>query len=1050
MEDPNLKFFSSLRSNSSNTSSKSPQRRSSLSVSSWHDPSAPRRHSAPLSSVRLYSPGTTTSATASPSKGKSNVPSSGPSTPTGESKVEKRLARRDVSDRTLWEPPVSCRRRLQRCESPNEGDYQYFFPIELSNRDYFHRLVALMAQALDLFALPATTTSTTSSHSLHPLLIEEFTHLLVANAPDYHYHEYALKIDSLVRQNERQMEKLMQTLLDYKSRLFTHVNHWGSSRLHEMSDLFRVVEEWLQRVAPSTSMPSLAKELQALGQQLTHHQAFQQERMSALGWKWHSSDSQGGEGKEQQEEERWRSVFAKFDEISTQASHFRQPQTIALLNLLSRLLTLEEDLHHLSKLCADQSEYEEAERLRGLALSMEATVSPPHRLLLDQLHSLLVQINSLVADMDFFLAIKQRTQLFQEAKMAESASLQLRQWKEELTPTLLPIHLLTTQSCADQLDREGSFFIDSNFLFLTDKWPDQVSLASLVIRAAAQDILEEIQRWPELTALKNSDYNMSLQQLKLEEEQRGQQQQEEEEESVHMLGTTEASAGPFDSSPRDGQNLSPSHFPELVVNALQAFDLLQQELDTLLTPTAIAHSQLLCRLIGISHDLHGLTEISDHALQPTLLHAHNNSTVNIHGKESDRLRGLIGVVEGAIDADELMAEEDPSLSRSLYGRNRLDYIWQVIYRIKPGMKELLKLKSLARSYCDFTAAAALESMLVGLETRIQALEESILAFSLLDLDNDIHVYDNGMDMNERIAREGTAFITSDFIFTYSCGAKGHSIGSLAIVAGAGTMLRYIKQHWPHLTALGNSASSSDYSAEASLGGGNTSIGGNTRKRSVTSSVSVLLGHHASSSVSMTNFNDAAALRLMGFNPQTLRVAGFNTVDILTAGYTAEQLKLAGFDAQAIHSAAGLTAEQMLFLQPPPSASASGSGGMGVNANNNSGPMASSSVGSGHSLEIAAQLLHDLFNSTRGLAWKQSTLWNDLIQLLERAADNFNKTGGVSGKVSILSYQNDLRDLLHRMHGIKLDLTTYEVHKLSLPQNNLQGNQSTITSFAQCY
>lgn len=939
--------------------------------------------------------------------------------------MEKRLARRDVSDRTLWEPPVSCRRRLQRCESPNEVDYQYFFPIELSNRDYFHRLVALMAQALDLFSLPATSAPGSSSHSLHPLLIEEFTHLLVANAPDYHYSEYAQKIGLLVRQSERQMEKWMQAVLDYKSRLFTHVNHWGSCRLHEMADLFRVVEEWLQKVAPSA--PSLGKELQALGQQLTHHQAFQQERMSALGWKWHSSDSQGGEGKELQEEERWRSAFAKFEEVSAQASHFRQPQTIALLNLLSRLLTLEEDLHHLSKLCADQSEYEEAERLRGLALSMEATVSPSHRLLLDQLHSLLVQMNSLVADMDFFLAVKQRAQLFQEAKMAEGASLQLRQLKEELAPTLLPIHLLTTQSCTEQLDREGSFFIDSNFLFLTDKWPDQVSLASLVIRAASQDILDEMQRWPELTALKNSDYNMSLQQLNLEQEQRGR------EDLVHMLGAEgSVPGGPFDSSPREGQNLSPSHFPELVVNALQAFDLLQQELDTLLTPTAIAHSQLLCRLIGISHDLHGLTEISDHALQPTLLHTHNNSAVNTHGKESDRLRGLIGAVEGAIDADELMAEEDPSLSRSLYGRNRLDYIWQVIYRIKPGMKELLKLKSLARSYCDFTAAAALESMLVGLETRIQALEESILAFSLLDLDNDIHIYESGMDMNERIAREGTAFITSDFIFTYSSGAKGHSIGSLAIVAGAGTMLRFIKQHWPHLTALGNSASSADYNAEASLGG-TASISGNARKRSVTAS-SVLLGH-ASSSVSTTNFNDAAALRLMGFNPQTLRVAGFNTVDILTAGYTAEQLKLAGFDAQAIHSAAGLTAEQMLFLQPPPSASASGTG---ANANSNSGPIVSSSVGSGHTLEVAAQLLHDLFNSTRGLAWKQSTLWNDLIQLLESAADNFNKTG--SGKVSILSYQNDLRDLLHRMHGIKLDLATYEVHKLSLPQNNLQGNR----------
>lgn len=49
--------------------------------------------------------------------------------------------------------------------------------------------------------------------------------------------------------------------------------------------------------------------------------------------------------------------------------------------------------------------------------------------------------------------------------------------------------------------------------------------------------------------------------------------------------------------------------------------------------------------------------------------------------------------------------------------------------------------------------------------------------------------EGGIEINELIAREGTSFLTSDYIFQFASGREGHSIGSLAIVAGAGAVLR---------------------------------------------------------------------------------------------------------------------------------------------------------------------------------------------------------------------------------------------------------------------
>lgn len=104
------------------------------------------------------------------------------------------------------------------------------------------------------------------------------------------------------------------------------------------------------------------------------------------------------------------------------------------------------------------------------------------------------------------------------------------------------------------------------------------------------------------------------------------------------------------------------------------------------------------------------------------------------------------------------------------------------------------------------------------------LDESLQEFSFLSSDsedivelkrtkksisnnsnNNSSVTNNYININEKIARDGTKFFTSDFIFQYqSIRSGGHSIGSLAIVAGAGAVLRHIRQYWPDFTALNGS------------------------------------------------------------------------------------------------------------------------------------------------------------------------------------------------------------------------------------------------------
>jgi hypothetical protein len=147
-----------------------------------------------------------------------------------------------------------------------------------------------------------------------------------------------------------------------------------------------------------------------------------------------------------------------------------------------------------------------------------------------------------------------------------------------------------------------------------------------------------------------------------------------------------------------------------------------------------------------------------------------------------------------------------------------------------------------------------------------------------------------LDINERIAREGTDWLTSNFLFSYCCGPRGQSIGSLAIIAGAGAVLRYIKTFWPSFTILGGN----NLEAVTSGPDGNNADPKNMSNTNNNNGNSAPNGQ-------MLDFRNANTLRMLGFDAKSLQLAGFSTIDILTAGYNAEQLREAGFGIDIIRA-----------------------------------------------------------------------------------------------------------------------------------------------------
>lgn len=1037
MGDQNQYFLSSLR----NSPGKSPPRRSSLAVSNWYSPQTISTNQQLPASPKVMGISNEGDRRLSLSQTKNKkIPVTPISTDSKSVRTNAPQKTINTYRNSVWDPPVSCQRRLL----PG-SQYQSYFPIEITDRDYFNRLIALLVRAVHSLDYEFLRTNV-GNNELSDLsnAVEELLNIIIANSPSDKAGNYTHNVVLLYHQSLAVRECLdehAKPFLIARDRLSSHSSGWDCCLLDNIDNVFEAATSLIDitkdyttmRTEPlnvKTSTDMIRHEVRDLLGQYKIHKQFQQQRMKELGWEKSFDDikTYGRVPETTEDKDDFQATMKKFHLQRERAEQFLTFTAGARVQLITRLLVIVDDLMLVSRDVSEDSDYTEAHRLRVLMYSIDQSVSADNRRFVDEAILLAQQIYVTMLELLHLVARKKEEMEFKNSEIAEQASAIADQLHKRLAAITSKCSLLIAHDdIKEKILREGTSFICADYLFISEYREDNVNIASLLVMSGAQDILNCVEEWTGLSIL-----NRQKQKLLLNDQSSKSltvSNTPNHSSSMMLLKSSRLSNSDLLSHPTSSRiihgeqiqsSTTPNHttsidgnFSQTMLQALQSFESLQYQLDDLLTPISVAHSELLCRLIGIRSNVLQLVEMNSHT--------GNHS-------EKIRLSEFSTILDATIDADEqdYLEEEDGLIGR---GRKRIDGVWGLTKQVQSAIQELRKFKNRARAQSDYTAAQAFDDMERNLEERVQNVEHSIQQFSLLDSDNDTTMMEV-VDLNERIARDGTEFLTSDFIFSYCSGPKGHSIGSLAIVAGAGALLRYIKSQWPNLTVLGNSNRTDVYAEdEYTTSGHSTLFPPSSSFEKTAMLVSSSLGNFESTvvnrrksnrlSVAMFNngsgsggttgilsntvvdFRDPNVLRLIGFDPKTLRSAGFSDIDILTAGFTAEQLKLAGFGPDAIFAAAGLSSPALQAV--------------------------------GFGLDMLVQVLNDFFIKTNGSNWRKHDIWRDLPNFVHHLTCSKQEKGSNSQKHSIIM------QFLGRMRGVSMNTQTDEIERLTVVQNHLSGD-----------
>lgn len=991
----------------------------------------------------------------------------------------------NIRKSSLWEPPVSCQRRLSTL-----SQYQQYFPIELTSRDYYHRVLNLVICVIDHLSIDRLIKyqknnelgQRLKSHSnLNPLPMvdldlktEEFINLVLANIPNQKIIEMTKKLHLLSNINNPQLINLIthniSQLLEVKDFLAHNYLHWDKNCLAD--DISAVFDSGLalifalkdfistnsEKAFPGNSSSDriisidyFVAELKDLQNLWKLQKIFQVQKLSYLGWDKNANHHfhQQGNRDERNDETKdevisYDALMKRYDDLKKEVDFVLTiPSNYSKVMLIIRILTIIEDLTLLSNEMNEMGDHEESSRLRELFNSIDMalpfndnfvfTVDPKssqpldHRKYIDHIYIIKNEIYNLSLDM--IQLLEQQKSMIEVSKVLaiEKILNELNDSYHQLLLYTRKVSLVQQTSVMRRINLEGSSFIDSNYLFITEYDDEKMNIASLLIQSESEDLLKSVEAWPGLTLLhslqpadQGNDTSVNLvasivsNSMFLSDtdyQSMSEPSQQLVDPSMQFLGSTspgrsQGQSGFNSSLVLSNNNNYKKEFSQLIYETLKSFESLIQQCDTMLTNEARAHSELICRLIGIRDDLYSLIEVNTHA------------TNHI---EADRLMQLVNIIDNTIDADEedyhSMVQHQQSLIHTYSkqnlkgeaaavakdfianqhigrGRKRIDNIFQFVKFIVESLNQLNKLKLRAKSINDFIAIKSLDQMMKLLQDRIVKLEESIKAFHLLDNENDIssfgyHGSTSGavsnqggvtnlnsmgppgqtpnlmssalmtsnhsnapviLDINERIAREGTDWLTSNFLFSYCCGPRGQSIGSLAIIAGAGAVLRYIKTFWPSFTILGgNNLESVASGPEGSSSADPKSVSNpNNNSNSMPNN-------------QMIDFRNANTLRMLGFDAKSLQLAGFSTIDILTAGYNAEQLREAGFGIDIIRAIPQFDNYLLKAI--------------------------------GYQLETQGNHLVEFFYYTNGPNWKNSLNWKELEAYLKQMKTSHSLTNG---------------------------------------------------------
>lgn len=940
-----------------------------------------------------------------------------------------------------WQPPLYYQRR-------RVFNQMQFFPLELTCKDYAHRVLDTVAAGLRnkietalLNSTAPTTNKPFAQESLKLVLPDPSSFALlrtvfssISDEPQSLSHSQSSR--GPAGSNQMEKETLADVIFPQKSvsdkfsssvktllSIFTGIAFPDSmeetGQLYDMNDLFNAANEVLKLFSTdSTSSSSIVasmKELEELHQQVYSHMLYKNSRMSLNSWTYdgeafdastgmgglhraraagNAADIDGGVSDD---------LIAHAQDVCMQMQGLMEPQNVSRAHLTRRILQAAEDVRVFASTACDNLNYDEGLRLRELGIKLEQVISDEDRQNVDAFGYILGTSRHVVSDlMREAEAYRSSLDLFDVDKIKRIEGLaqevtHLRGALQDVVSDIL--YSKDEKEALVNIATEGTENITVDWL-MSLPGKDGSTIAGLIIQAKAVGILEAMKETlsfgsggePESPTYPASSPG------RVSGATRNVTSPTNKSSPKHAQGNSSTSSGwtgggtisspttkkvlfppsstsAFPISSNNNNNYSPPlnmtmsaiQFQSLVSDSNSyttiesLLSLADEAIDTLkvlLEPHAAAHTSLILRLIGCTN-----------LLNWTITRCSHINDID----EDGRLRNLLSAVEATIDAD----EGDENKVPGGRGRQRLDSLALKRDQARRLSNTLLLEARRSRDLetRDYSSASFLDKASKELASLSDALNEGLVEYDMAQ--------NCKYDWEDHLARDGSTFVTSDFLFCAVDQYDGHSIGSLALVAGAGAVLRYIRRSWPDITALGGDGSDGGERGGAGLAGSPFSP-------------------FPTASVDEIDFGDANKLKALGFLPQQLRSAGFSDVDIITSGFTAAELREAGIDLTILRSQ-GLADTALHVL--------------------------------GFSLEIQREALVELYSKTGGGKWMQSGGWRELMDFDLKSwgpgKDPNRPTGAMSKNLALQSLTNTL-------FGVATDAEG-QVVKIQLVKNSLVGN-----------
>lgn len=645
--DHSTGFINSLRS--SGGEGGTPNRRASLSVSSWYTPpggkSASKAKLLRKASESPHQPGNASeksNISPLPAKGGANA-TENPSYP-GYRRNE------------IWEPPISCQKRVLA-----SSNYQTYFPLELTDRDYYHRLLSLTILGLEEVDYNKLTEKLKGRElSDFPEPMEEFANLIIANSSSRKAESTMQKMHALFNLSEEYARAFVQTaeaFLMAKESFAAHLSGWSKSRLGGLvENLFALTKTLLSKirdysfgvvvstsisiVQKNTTNDQLQHEVKELLNQFKLHQHFQAQRMTALGWQWSSSDVAFGGGAQSNPLKERGFMFAlstgadadshggdplsRWKVLEADLAQFLQPATVAKLLFTARLHHLIYDLANTAKRTSELGDYPEAQRLRDLAEIVESTLDEDCHIIFEDAKAAHHQLKVLTSDLQRHIFQLKQNHDVQALPEAESSLKHIITLSKKLNGCVSPPPFLTHESLQRDIDTHGTDIITSDYLYTTPHPSDNLSLGGLLAKTSSLVLIDRVKGWPGLTVLPRQGGNNSSSSNpeKGQDHQYG-EEDKQDDESVEVLMSPYADRHFFPGSPTSAKqtawgerDFSSSNSPSHNRTATSTGGL---------SPQRSSGGGLLARPSSQQMMLNALMHSSTNPLPPSLSPNHNQS-----------------------------------------------------------------------------------------------------------------------------------------------------------------------------------------------------------------------------------------------------------------------------------------------------------------------------------------------------------------------------------------------------------------------------------------